>query len=205
MVTRPDGTEPIIAHGAVYLRSPEREDIPRFVAWLNDRRTSRTLSLRAPLSLVQEEQWFDGMLARQGRESWLFVICRVEDDRPVGNIGLEELDLVNGSAGLGIMIGDPADRGRGLGGDALCAMLAFAFDSLRLERVWLDVYAFNNGARRLYERIGFVREGVLRHAFWRDGRWIDAVRMAILVDEWRASRPDGRVGEPAPAAADDRP
>jgi hypothetical protein len=48
MPARPDGTEPVIAHGSVYLRAAERDDIPRFVAWLNDYRTSRTLDIRAP-------------------------------------------------------------------------------------------------------------------------------------------------------------
>lgn len=55
MPARPDGTEPVIAHGSVYLRAAERGDIPRFVAWLNDYRTSRTLALWAPLSIPMEE------------------------------------------------------------------------------------------------------------------------------------------------------
>ncbi len=83
------------------------------------------------------------------------------------------------------MIGEAGDRGRGLGTDALRAILSFAFGSLRLERVWLDVYDFNPGARRVYERVGFVHEGVLRHAVFRGGRFVDVHRMAILADEWR--------------------
>jgi RimJ/RimL family protein N-acetyltransferase len=185
-ITRPDGALPMIAHGSVYLRPAEREDIPRFVAWLADARTTRTLALIAPLSIAQEEAWFERVVAAQGRERWHFVICRRDDDRPVGVVGLDDLDLVNGSAPLGIFIGDAADQGRGYGSDAIQALLRFAFDSLRLERVWLDVYAFNERATRVYERAGFVREGVLRHALWREGQWWDDVRMAILAGEWRA-------------------
>ena len=54
MLTRRDGTEPIIAHGSVFLRSAEREDVPRFVAWLTDWRTARTLWIRAPFSVAME-------------------------------------------------------------------------------------------------------------------------------------------------------
>ena len=187
MAHRPDGTEPMIQHGAVYLRAAERDDIPLFVSWFNDWRTSRTLALRAPMSTPSEERWFDRMLEDQGKGGYLFVSCLLEDDRAIGNCGLFELDLLNGSAGLGITIGRPEDRGRGLGSDALRALLGFAFGQLRLERVWLDVYELNPGARRVYERVGFVYEGTLRRAAFREGRYLDVVRMAILADEWRAA------------------
>jgi RimJ/RimL family protein N-acetyltransferase len=48
------------------------------------------------------------------------------------------------------------------------------------------VYDFNPRARRLYERVGFVLEGTLRHAVFREGRFADVHRMAILAGEWRA-------------------
>ena len=57
------------------------------------------------------------------------------------------------------MIGDPADTGQGYGSDALRALVGFGFDELRLERIGLDVYDFNERARRVYERVGFVHEG----------------------------------------------
>jgi RimJ/RimL family protein N-acetyltransferase len=186
MPARPDGTEPVIAHRSVYLRAAERADIPRFVGWLNDSRTSRTLGLWAPLSIPMEETWFEGMVADQGKGGYLFTACLLADDRPIGNVGLFDLDLVNGSAGLGIMIGEPGDRGRGHGTDMLEALVGFGFASLRLERIWLDVYDFNPGARRVYERVGFQHEGVSRHAIFREGRFADVHRMAILSGEWRA-------------------
>jgi RimJ/RimL family protein N-acetyltransferase len=178
----------MIQHGAVYLRPAERSDVPMFVEWFGDWRTVRTLELRAPMSIASEEQWFERMLADQGKGGYLFVTCLLEDDRPVGNIGLFDLDLHNGSAGLGIMIGRPEDRGRGYGSAALRAMLDFAFGQLRLERVWLDVYDINPGARRVYERAGFVHEGTLRRAVYREDRYLDVIRMAILADEWRVGR-----------------
>jgi len=187
MPTRRDGTEPMIAHGSVYLRAGERDDIPRFVAWMNDYRTSRTLAIRAPISQVSEEQWFERITADQGRVGYFFVACLLEDDRPIGTIGLFDLDLLNGGAGLGISIGEEADRGKGHGTDMLRALLAFGFEHLRLQRIWLDVYDFNPGARRVYERVGFVLEGVLRRAMFREGRFIDVHRMSILEEEWRAT------------------
>ena len=114
--------------------------------------------------------------------------CRLDDERPIGTIGLFELDQTNGSAGIGITIGDPADTGAGLGTDALEALLDFGFGQLRMERLWLHVYDENARAIRSYEKAGFVREGVLRHHGYFDGEFKDVVAMAILRDEWAARR-----------------
>jgi len=184
-----DGFEPMLAHGSVHLRPAEREDLPLFVRWLGDARTTRTLAIRSPLSLALEEGWFERLLERQGGNHWHFVICRTVDGRPVGAMDLHEIDYVNGSAGLGIMIGDPADTNQGYGSDALRALIRFGFGELRLERIWLDVYDFNARARHVYERVGFVEEGVLRHALYRDGAFHDDHRMAILRYEWAAGQP----------------
>lgn len=186
MTIRSDGTQPMIAHGSVYLRAGERADIPLLVEWFSDWRTTRTLGLRAPMSVASEERWFEGMLADQGKGGYFFVACLLDDDRPIGTVSFGHLDLFDGSAGLGISIGREADRGRGHGADMLRALLAFGFGQLRLERIWLDVYAMNPGARRVYERVGFVFEGTLRRAVFREGRYLDVHRMSILADEWRA-------------------
>jgi diamine N-acetyltransferase len=192
MGSRRDGSEPQIQHGRVYLRPAERTDVPLFVSWMNDWRTSATLGLTAPISEAMEERWFERMLEAQGHGNYLFVSCRLDDDVPIGNCGLHQVDLVNGSAMLGIAIGRPEDRGKGFGTDTLRALVRFGFDSLRLERIWLDVYDRNPGARRVYERVGFVHEGTLRRAAFREGRYLDVIRMAILADEWRAQ--DGGAG-----------
>jgi len=185
--TPESGHGAMIAHGLVFLRPAEREDLPRFVAWLSDVRTSRTLALRSPLSLAMEQGWFERVVERQGSEIWHFVICRLADGRPVGAIDLHDIDLTNGSAGLGIVIGDPADTGQGYGSDALRALLGFGFGELRLERIWLDVYDFNERARHVYERVGFVHEGTLRRAMFRGGVFHDVHRMSVLRDEWVAA------------------
>jgi RimJ/RimL family protein N-acetyltransferase len=179
----------MLAHGSIYLRPAERDDVPRFVAWFGDQRTTQNLAMRSPISLAYEEGWFERMLEAHGRDLWHFVICLADGGRPIGTMGLHDLDIVNGSASLGISIGDPADTGHGHGTDALRALLAFGFGELRLERIWLDVYAYNERARHVYERVGFVLEGTLRRALFREGRFHDIDRMSILREEWESGRP----------------
>jgi RimJ/RimL family protein N-acetyltransferase len=181
-----DRPEPLIHGRLVYLRPGERTDIPLFVRWLTDARTTEHLELRSPIGHAMEERWFEDMLDHHGRDRWFFVICRLEDDRAIGSTDLHELDLTNGSAGLGILIGDPADTSQGYGSDAIRALVEFGFGELRLERVWLDVYEDNARGRHVYERIGFIHEGTFRRGVFRHGRYLDVHRMAVLRGEWTA-------------------
>lgn len=65
-------------------------------------------------------------------------------------------------------------------------MRDYAFGSLGLHRLSLDVFSFNPRAEHVYRRAGFRREGVLRDAV-RDGDgYGDDILMAMLEDEWRA-------------------
>jgi RimJ/RimL family protein N-acetyltransferase len=173
----------------VYLRPAERDDILMFVRWMTDATTTRHLDRRSPIGRAMEERWFEEVLEGHGRNLWFFVICRIVDGRQVGSLDLREIDAINGSAALGIAIGDPADTGHGYGTDALTSIIDFGFGELRLHRIWLDVHESNVRAETLYRRIGFVSEATLRRALFRRGQFEDVHRMGLLRSEWAARRP----------------
>ena len=182
----PNEPLPILRGEKVFLRASERDDIPNFVRWLNDAETGSFLNMRAPMSRAMEEKWFEGMVERQGKDHYHFVICLLDDGRPIGSLSLFQIDYVNGNAGIGISIGDKSLWGKGFGTDAMNALVDFGFGMLRLERLWLEVYDFNKRAQRSYDKSGFVLEGIERKAIFKQGRYIDVQLMAILRDEWVA-------------------
>ncbi len=85
------------------------------------------------------------------------VICRRDDDVQVGFIDLFDFDPAGLSAGVGILICDPADRGKGFGGEALELMLEYARQGLGMHGVWCTVAADNAASVALFSRTGFVR------------------------------------------------
>jgi RimJ/RimL family protein N-acetyltransferase len=175
---------PIIRGGHVYLRPAERDDVPTFVRWFNDADVLRNLAMFSPMSEAAESGWFDRMLAAQGTTDYHFVICLLADDRPIGTIGLHEISWKDGIADFGIAIGEKGEWNKGYGTDALRAISDFGFGSLRLERIGLFVYAGNDGARRVYEKAGFVHEGTLRRAHFARGEHHDVHVMSLLRSEW---------------------
>ncbi len=82
-----------------------------------------------------------------------------------------------GVLGMGLV---PAWRGQGLGRKLAEAAL-FKATAIGLERVQLDVYSDNAPAIALYEKLGFVREGIRRRARKLDGVYTDIIMMALLV------------------------
>ncbi|KAH9878198.1 hypothetical protein J1614_003415 [Plenodomus biglobosus] len=95
----------------------------------------------------------------------------------------------------------PEWQGRGYGTEALEWALEHAFLRLGFHRVGIKAFAWNGGALRLYERVGFKVEGREREAFWSEGRWWDGVLMGMLEGEWRARR-QAREGGSAGGAVD---
>jgi ribosomal-protein-alanine N-acetyltransferase len=180
----PPPAHPIIHGEQIFLRPAERSDLDAFIRWFNDAETRRHLAMVGPMGRAAEERWFEGMLERQGKRDYHFVICLLSDGRAIGTAGLHEIDLESGSAAFGISIGEEADRGRGYGTDALQAICDFGFGELALERIWLDVYAPNLRGQRSYQKAGFVVEGTMRHARYHQGEFQDVLRMSMLRDEW---------------------
>ena len=160
--------------------------MPTFVRWFNDADVLHNLAMRTPLSGAAEERWFDAMLERQGSTDHHFVICVLEDGRPIGTVGLHGIDMAEGNAEFGIAIGEPEFWNRGYGTDATRAICDFGFGELRLERIGLHVYAGNERARRAYEKAGFVHEGTLREAHYHHGTRVDVHVMGLLRREWAA-------------------
>ena len=174
----------IIRGQQVYLRPPERDDVPRFVAWFSDADVLRHLEMRAPMSVAMEEAWFERMLASEGKTDYHFVICLLADGRPIGTVGLHGIDERSGHGEFGIAIGEKEEWAKGYGTDALNAICDFGFGELRLERIGLQVYAENERGRRAYEKAGFVHEGTLRRAHFARGQHQDVNVMSQLRDEW---------------------
>jgi RimJ/RimL family protein N-acetyltransferase len=176
----------MIYSGRIRLRAPERSDIPRFVAWLNDPEVRAGLLVSLPLSTADEEGWFEAMLKRPLEEHPMTIEARQGDDwLPVGNCGFHNIDWRCRSAEVGIFIGEKSLWNRGYGTEVMRLLLKHGFNTLNLNRIALDVYESNPRAIRSYEKAGFVHEGRRRQAMFKDGWYVDILQMSVLHSEWQ--------------------
>jgi len=87
-------------------------------------------------------------------------------------------------AEMRIIIGNSDFRGRGYGTEMTEMINFYGFDRLNLHRIYLGVTAENKGGVHAYEKAGYVREGLLKDDVYRNSQYYDAVRMAILRDDY---------------------
>lgn len=130
-------------------------------------------------------RWYGTRNAQPDRLD-LAVVDRATD-ACVGEVVFNEWNAGSLSCNFRVLLG-AAGRDRGLGTEAIRLFVGYGFERLGLHRVELEVFAFNPRARRVYEKVGFVAEGVLREVL-RDGDgWVDATVMSILSHEWERHR-----------------
>ena len=175
----------------IRFRAVEKEDLPVFVMWLNDPHVIQGILIRNPISQAEEENWFERMITRPADEH-VFGIEVMEGDsegvqeswKLIGTWAFNDIDWRTHSAEFGIMIGDKSNWNKGYGTEAVRLLCQHGFKTLNLNRIFLHVFETNPGAIRAYEKAGFVLEGRERQAEFKDGRFIDVLRMSLLSDEF---------------------
>ena len=166
------------------LRELERKDLAKINKWRNDPELISCLG--APfryINLDVDEAWFEGYMKSRNSA----VRCAIVEDGQneiLGLVSLVSIDHMNQSAEFHIMIGDKANQGKGMGSFAVNEMLKHAFYNLNLQRVELTVLEDNLRAQHLYEKAGFVKEGVKRCAKYKSGRFANMILYSILKSEF---------------------
>jgi ribosomal-protein-alanine N-acetyltransferase len=182
---------PFLIGTKVYLRPLEREDAPLFVPWVNDSEVTRTLeALYRPINLQTEVDFLERMY--KSEHDVVFGIAVKETDTLIGITGLHRMDFKNRRLIFGIFIGEKGAWGKGYGTEATALITGYAFETLNMNRVGLEVYEDNKRGIKAYERVGFKREGILRQMMYREGRYWNVVIMSILREEWETLKQQRR-------------
>jgi RimJ/RimL family protein N-acetyltransferase len=172
-----------VLRGTYVMLTPLRPpDAPLLLHWINDREQVLWNAPYKPVSEAQHHAWFDTI--QQRSDVAIFGIRLLDTQKLIGACQLHSINAVHRSAALQIRLGEVAERGHGYGTDAVHLLLRFAFKDLNLWRVSLQVFSHNAAALRVYEKVGFVREGLLRQAAYIDGSYVDVVVMGILREDY---------------------
>jgi ribosomal-protein-alanine N-acetyltransferase len=172
-----------IEGNTVYLRAIEQSDAnERYLSWINDEEVTRGLASGVYPSTLDDLKKYVQQISGS-RNAVMFAICDKENDLHIGNIKLDNFDWVNRTCELGLLLGDRAYWGKGIGTEVMRLTLHYAFHQLNMRKVLLAVYANNPGAIKLYEKVGFKTEGCLRAQIFSKGEYIDKYYMGIFSNE----------------------
>lgn len=169
---------------AVYLRPWELSDADwLYVSVHNDVEGRRLTGTARAFSHNEIVAYLERQAGDPSRAS--FAVARQQDDALVGEVVLNEIEGRNRSANFRIFI-DGSYTGNGYGTEATVLLLGYGFGMLNLHRIELDVYTINPRAIHVYEKVGFVKEGIKRQNWYYDHQYYDSIIMSILKDEYDA-------------------
>jgi len=166
----------------MYLTALTLDHADEFHRWVKNKKAVK-YSLSA-FSENRDLDWIKSYLKKIASDdkTWNRVI--VYDGQYIGYCGLSNISLVNRSAEFYILIGDDEFWGKGIGTKAGHAVLSYGFSQVGLHRIWLTVSSSNLGAIHSYNKQGYIEEGVMREAAFKDGKYHDKIVMGILKSEW---------------------
>ena len=150
----------------------------RFI--INNPENNQFLHYDIPICVEKTEKWFD---THFGEETRYDAVIEV-DGTPAGTIGLLSIDRRNSKAEYYIAMGETTYKGKGVAKEASRLILQYAFEVLNLNKVYLFTESENIAAQGLFERIGFVKEGLIRQDIISHGKLVDRYAYGILREDW---------------------
>lgn len=168
---------------AIYLREVTERDLDAINKYRNNKGLTDLLGgvLRF-VNIETDQKWlqsYQGSRANNVR----CAICLEDSDELIGVVYLLDIDWVSRTAEFAIFIGDEKHRGKGIGKETTIKMLQHGFSSMNLNRIHLKVLDYNERAIKLYERLGFKEEGIMRQAVYKNGEYRNLKLMSILKKE----------------------
>jgi RimJ/RimL family protein N-acetyltransferase len=162
----------------IYLRPITADDTELAVRWRNQPSVVANFLYRKPITPKDHEDWlankvFKGLVHQ-------FIVCRNEDDKPLGSAYLQNFDEESRRAEWGIYLGEEQTYGKGVGTEAGHLILDYAFNTLGLHKVVSRVLARNTASARMSEKVGSIQEAYLRDEYFLDGQYEDLILFGIF-------------------------
>lgn len=134
-----------------------------------------------PHTRLHEKEWIESVqIEMKKRSSFVFAIEVTPRNRFIGTIALHNIDWLSRSCTLGIAIHNEENWGKGFGTQAMKLLIDFAWKSLNLRRIELSLHEFNERARHVYEKLGFVEFGIAHEKYFIDGKYINTYYMELF-------------------------
>lgn len=171
----------------IYLSHVRRSDLPAFAAWFADLEVTTYIgALGMSFMPEHEERWYNSVV--EGNNLKTFVIVVRETNKVIGSVSLQDINVRNGVAELGIAIGEKNAWGKGYGSEAVRLMADYGFTFCGLYSIYLWFVEFNARGAQAYAKAGFKPAGRIRSSYLIDGQRYDRVLMDCTREDLGPSR-----------------
>jgi RimJ/RimL family protein N-acetyltransferase len=175
----------------LHLKPHTMDNLERFHAWQNDPELLFYDDDRPedaePDSIEETRSYLERISKQAGPDGKIihYAIHALADDAFIGYGMIAFIDHYHRHCRLGITIGDRSRWGQGYAREALEAVIAYCIVELKMHRIGAEIYSNNERSIRLFERLGFKREGAFRENVLKRGAYVDELLYGLLENEWR--------------------
>jgi hypothetical protein len=159
-------------------------DLELIMKWRTLPEVTKYMYTDPNLTLDDQVNWFKKIKKDQKVSYWLIEF----NGKKVGVVNFYDIDLKNHRAFWAYYIGDFTTRGKGLGRIIECNIYDYAFYKLGLNKLCCEVLSFNKKVVEIHKHFGSKIEGVFKQHIYKQNKFFDVVRMAILKEEWEVIR-----------------
>ena len=105
----------------------------------------------------------------------------------MGCCGFVYINWVHRHADLSLYIGweDAYIDNEGYAEESCMLLLDYGFKELCLNKVWTEIYEFDDKKKALYDKFGFQQDGLLRQNYWYEGQWWDSRILSLLSYDYK--------------------
>lgn len=171
----------------VQLGTLEKEELPLYRSWRNHYSVWKWCRQNDLISASDHATWFERIHADPAIRMYT-IRGKIEQqegkgyDGPVGVAGFTSIDDINRRAEFSLYIA-PTFHGNGFGKRGLKTLIQHGFLNLGLNSIWGESFD-GNPAMKIFEDVGFVKEGLRRQFYYRSGKFIDAHLYGLLRKDW---------------------
>jgi len=168
----------------IYLSSLNSDgDLSNYLKGINNKELTKYLEAGKKQHTIENlEDFINRMNASENHR--LFGIFLNETREHIGNITLNNIDVSNRKAEIGIFLW--SHQGRGYATEAVNLLARYAFTSLNLNRLYSGAVVQNHASVALFKRCGFEEEGILKMEFLKDNNYYDCIRFGLLKSKFLA-------------------
>jgi diamine N-acetyltransferase len=173
----------------IHLRALEPSDLNQLYRWENDSSIWSVSGTLVPFSKFVLEEFVTQVHQDIYTNKQLRLIVDLkyfdeadedETTRSIGCVDLFDFDPKNKRAGVGILIADKADRGRGYATEALHLIVDYAFEVLDLHQIYSNVRVENESSVALFKKVGFEVTGLKQDWMYEQGKFYDEYTMQLI-------------------------
>lgn len=148
-----------------------------YACWMNDKAINQYLESRFCYQTIETLKEFIQSVSND--RNYAFAIIDNESGKHIGNIKIGSIDKRYSRADLGFLIGDKAFWGKGVASEAIGLCVTFAFEILKLHKIYGGVYSQNIGSIKAFLKNGFSQEGIFHdHCILNNGEYTDIIMFA---------------------------